>query len=294
MNKGMNQKKSSKYDIQGLNASTEVKEALEKIKSVAASENQKIKSSVKDLFIKSPSCKELSKIARCYEGIITENKVYPLSGAKTYLELAFPNTDNPKEYKDFFASPALVSATRDYFAGVFLVSFEQWKGAYELIRSPFFKDLLRFIHDNKDTISFVFHVKPDFRDGNVLYNELSKLVNLVCLEHSLPDLKQAVSYVEVQLAESGIKVAKNAKCELKRLVEEKIDITSQDFEGYVTLEQLVANLQFELYAQATQKTNSDGDSAELYMIGKEDIRSASAHIKMADHRLEHQRKLGFN
>lgn len=290
----MNQKTNNMYDIQSLNVSKEVKEALEKIKSVATSDNSKIKASVKDLFVKSPSCKELSKIARCYEGIIIGNGVYPLHGAKTYLELAFPTTDNSRDYEEFFASPRLVSATRNYFSGVFLISFEQWKGAVDLMRSPFFSDLVKFIQDNKTTISFVFHVKPDFKDSLLLYNELCKHVNMVSIEHSFPDLEQAVVYVEAQLMESGIEVEKSAKGEIKRLVEEKIDMKSQSYQGYMTLEQFVANLQFELYAHSTRKNNCNGDSAPYHMVEKDDIRSISKNIMMPDHSMEIQRKLGFN
>ena len=292
MNKGMYQKKNSKYEIESLNVSMEVKEMLEKIKSVAASGNPKIKASVKDLFIQSPSCKELSKIARCYEGIITGNNVYTQRGARTYLELAFPTSEEPRDYKEFFASPSLVSATQDRVAGVFLISFEQWKGAADVLRSPYFSELCKFITDNKENMSFVFHVKPDFKDSEKLYNELCKLVNLVSLEHSQPDLVQACEYVETQLMESGIRVQKNARGELKRLIEEKIDVTSQNYQGYLTLEQFVANLQFELYIRVSRKKNKE--TSQYHMVEKEDIRGVWDIVNVPNHSCENQRRLGFN
>lgn len=115
------------------NIAYSIKDTLHKIERVTSSSNKKMKASVKDILLVSPSCKELSKIAKCYERIITSNGVYPVRGVRTYMELVYPASGKDSDLKAFFASPRLAAATQNKFTGVFLISFEQWNGANELI-----------------------------------------------------------------------------------------------------------------------------------------------------------------
>lgn len=279
-----------KEQIQNLNVSEEVKMGLFKIEHVASSDNKVIKSLVKDIFICSPSCKELSKMAKCYERIITCNSVYPIRGTRTYLELAFPASGKDKEYKEFFASPKLAAATQDYFTGVFLISFEQWNSTNELFREPVFKDLIKFINDNKKHISFVFHVTPDFKDKLMLANELGKYVNLYLFEHDLPDMDKALEFVETKLNESGIKLDCEGKRELRKIMQEKINIESSCYKGYETLERIVSNLQFELYVQ----NSLEGERyLESVCIDNDRIRKAAGNISIPDETMYGKRQLGF-
>lgn len=280
--------------IESLNVSKDIKEMLYKVLSVASSNNPKMKASVKDLFIKSPSCKELSKIAKCYERIITTNMVYPIRGSRTYLELAFPFLGKDSEYKEFFASPKLVAATQNVFTGVFLISFEQWKGASELIRDIVFQDLVNFINNNKNNISFVFHVTPDFSDANVLYNELEKYINLCLLEHSFPDINLAILFIEKKLEESGIKFSAEGKKEIKKLLEDKISIISNSYHGYETLEKLAANIKFELCASVAQKQIKDKNDNYFYSVGKKEVTMLTSIIDVPDEKTLYQGKLGFH
>lgn len=291
----MNQNNKACKDMtESLNVSNEIKEILFKIESVASSNNSKIKASIKDIFISSPSCKELSRIAKCYERIITSNSVYPIRGSRTYLELAFPASGVDKDYKEFFASPRLIAATQDYFTGVFLISFEQWKSANDVIRDASFKELIKFIDDNKEHISFVFHVTSSFKDSKVLCNELGKHVNLYFIEHTFPDMEHAIKYVETQLSESGIEFNTSGKREIKKLIKEKIDTTSSTYHGYRTLEHFVANLQFELYAHVARKHTESSDKESSYSISKDEIRMIADSIEIPDENTSYQRKLGFN
>ena len=277
--------------IEKLNTSDDIKKVLRKINTVASSDNLKMKQSVKDLFLTSPSCKELSKIGKCYERIIMNNGVYPTRGSRTYLELAFPASGKDSDYREFFASPRLAAATQNYFSGVFLISFEQWTSASELIRDIAFSNLVNFIDNNKKHISFVFHVTPEFRDINQLENELAKHLNMCRIKHSLPDMNSAVLYVEKQLYEAGIELDTSAKREIKRLLAEKIDITSNSYHGYRTLEKLVSSIQFELYATVFEKKDSIRES--LFRIGKDEIKAIASDIDVPYENDTFQRKLGF-
>lgn len=292
MDREVSKKEMCRNLIEELNVSGEIKETLYRIERVASSDNSIMKSSVKDLFIISPSCKELSRISKCYERIITVNSVYSSRGSRTYLELAFPASGKDKDYREFFASPGLMAATQNYFTGVFLISFEQYKGANELIRDEVFNDLIKFINNNKTHISFVFHVTPDFRDAKVLYKELQRYTNICSLEHSFPDKDLAVAFVETQLKKAGIEFSAAGKKEIKKLVEEKIDTSSSSYQGYQTLEKLAANLQFELYASTVQHELKTDTSS--YTVGKEDVKMISSSIEIPDESSPYQRKLGFN
>ncbi|MBQ3545482.1 MAG: hypothetical protein IJA34_10950 [Lachnospiraceae bacterium] len=280
--------------INSLNVSDEIKETLYRIESVAVSNNDRLKTSVKDLFISSPSCKELSKIAKCYERIITTNKVYPIRGSKTYLELAYPAYAKYEDYMEFFASPRLVAATQDKYTGVFLISFEQWKSANEFIRDMAFDKLIKFIEDNKTNISFVFHVIPEFQNSEILYKELSKhtVSNPCYIEHSFPDMEHAIEFVEIQLKESGIAFTGAGKREMKKLVENKINISSNGYRGYSTLEKLVSNLQFELCASIGKSTTRD--IKKQIVIDKEELKMIAGNIDIPDENETYHRKLGFN
>lgn len=289
----INSKQERENMIANLNVTEDIKEKLLSIERVASSENIKVKASVKHLFINSPSCKELSKIAKCYEKIITNNKVYPVRGLRTYLELAFPATGKEKDYKEFFASPRLAAATQDYFTGVFLISFEQWKSAKELLQDSSFSNLIKFIDANKCHISFVFHVTPEFKDISFLYHELSKHVNLYLLEHSYPDINMAVKYIETQLIDSGIKLDPSGRHEIQKLVEEKIDVSSTAYHGYQTLEQFVAGLQFELYAYIMQKQAGGEYKNADFVIGEDEVRRIVQNFEMPDEPIVYERKLGF-
>ena len=63
----MTKDNTAKSMIDELNVSNEIKDTLYKIERVASSPNKKMKASAKDILLVSPSCKELSKIAKCYE-----------------------------------------------------------------------------------------------------------------------------------------------------------------------------------------------------------------------------------
>ena len=277
--------------IENLKVSREIKDALLKINTVARAGNKKIQASVKDLFIKSPECKELSQIGRCYERIIVSNRVYLSRGKKTYLELAFPASDIEEDYNKFFASPKLVAETDNYFSGVFLISFEQWNSANELIRSRAFSKLINYINNNKKYISFIFHVTPEFRDANVLQNELSKHLNFFSLEHEARNVEKCLAYVKEQFVDAGISISESGVNEIRCLIESKPNVMEDN-----ALEQLVNNLLFEIYALVMQKRDIDECDSDngVIKIGKREVKLIIENMYFPDEAINIRQKLGFN
>ena len=275
--------------IDNLQVSDSIKEALRKIEIVVSSENENVKSTVKDLFIVGPTCKELSEIARCYERIIVRNSVCSIHGARTYLELAFPATGDRNELNGFFASPRLAAATQNSFTGVFLISFVRWENANSLLQNVGFQKLLEFVEENKSNISFVFHVTPEFKNRGILENELSKYVNLCSLEHSFPDVEAAVKYVEKQCEETGIILEEEAKNEMKQLIEEKIVVDCKL--DYSILERFAANFQFEAYAYFSLV--KDKEKKQEMRVGKREMEFITKNIEMPKHKMASSNKIGF-
>lgn len=289
----MTDNKANKYKkmIEDLNVSEQIKEFLRRVEEVASSGNSKLKASVADIFIKSPSCSELSKLARTYENIITGYGVYPFRGVGTYLELAFPSRGTDRDYKDFYASPRRVAATSNHFSGVFLISFEQWGSADEVIRDESFDSLVKFIEANRRRISFVFHITPDFRDGKILYDELSKYANLEYLEHFFPDKAEAAEYIKNQIREAEIELSQAGIAEIDRLIDERLDVTAKSYNGYRTLEKISKRLLFELYSRQGQKSERMGEESRIEVDAK-DVAEMSSLIDMHQDS-DHRRKIGF-
>lgn len=231
--------------IENLNVTEEAKVVLRKMQRVASSSNPAIKASVKNLFVTCPHGAALSDYARAYERIIIENDVYRVVGKGTYLELAFPKMGTDKEYSEFYNSAKIVAATINDYTGVFLVSFEQWSGYNEIVRDSAFSEFLKFVDNNKKNISFVFHVLPEFSDREKFYSLLNGHVNLKKVELSNPDLSKATDFIIGELKRSEITLTDSARKKLGEFVSEKVDISSQDYLGYRTLERLSNNIIFE-------------------------------------------------
>lgn len=280
--------------IRGSGLSEDARNTLLRINRVAASEGEEIKTSVKDLFLICPSGQVVSSIGHCYETIITCNGVYPVRGTRTYLALAFPVSGTDMDYKEFFASPTLAAATQNYFTGVFLISFEQWTGADDLIKDQAFTYLIRFINCNKSHMSFVFHVTPDFRDKENLYKELGRYVNLYLIEQMPLDKEYMVKYISDRLVRVGIEFDEEGWQEMGRLFEEKLNASERSSMDYQTLELLAESIKFELYAQFAQRQEGGSDEEKTRcFVGQEEIRMIADYIEMPDAQSPYRRIMGF-
>ena len=271
--------------IKELNVDEEIKEILRNIDKVASSSNERVKRSVKDLFIECPSCNELLDIAHAYERIIFDNGVYLARGSKTFLALAFPNSDNPSDYKDFYASPLIASATQNIYTGVFLISFEQYESGNNLVKSEHFRELMEYVEQNKSHVSFIFHVNNHMNEIDMLRNALKKHVNMVCTGFKHPDSDVASTYVMHQLSKAGFVLEEGADEEIHELIEAKIDFESKDYDGYHSLEMLTDNLQYEL------TVTSKGSSVNTISAG--DVKNIQSRIETVSYESESRPLIGF-
>lgn len=253
--------------IENLSVTNEAKEVLRKVNRVASSSNPVVKASIKNLFVTCPFGAALSDYARVYEKLIIENAVYRVVGKGTYLELAFPKMGTAKDYAGFYNSTKIVAATINDYVGVFLVSFEQWCGYNELVRDEAFSDFLKFVDRNKQNISFVFHVLPEFTDKEKLYLLLSGHVNLKKVELINPDLSKATDYVIDELRKTDITFTDSAKKKLGDFISEKVDINSPHYLGYRTLERLSQNIIFEASCIINEEQNGN-KKINLQMLQK--------------------------
>ena len=233
---------------------SDAKNILRRVLKVASSDNIFIKQSVKDLFIISPHDVNLSKFARVYESIIVGNKIYRMFGKTTYLELAFPKNASPRELEEFYNSPKLAAATTNDYTGVFLISFEQWNSYQELVRDSSFNGLVKFIENNKQNISYIFHVMPDFSNAERLFLHLSNYINLLEVELRMPNLEDAIEYIEKILQKANISLM-NSECKLKELLLNGIDNGESPHFSYTELDQLAANIVFELVCSCETQAN---------------------------------------
>ena len=274
--------------IESLKVSEGAKEVLRRIYKVASSENVYVKETVKNIFVTCPEGAGLSEYARAYEKIIIENEVYRVKGKCTYLELAFPRIGGELEYRKFFDSPRLVAATINNFVGVFLISFEQWSGYSELMREKYFKELLQFIDDNKNNISFVFHVMPEFSEKDRLVDLLNSHVNILKVDLKKPDAQEATEYIKDELKNMNIKFDSCAKKSLEEFILTNVDIESKAYVGYSTLDRLAKDVSFEIFCKL--EANEDG----MMFVDKMIMTELLDDIKFTLNGYETQVKFGFS
>ncbi|MBO6241548.1 MAG: hypothetical protein J6O61_12045 [Butyrivibrio sp.] len=278
-------KEKSSDVIEKLNVNEEIKGLLRNIDKVAGSSNERVKRSVKCLFIESPSCNELLDIAHAYERIIFDNGVYLARGSKTFLSLAFPNSDDPSEFKSFYASPLIASATQNVYTGVFLISFEQYENGASLVRSWRFKELMDYVEQNKSHISFIFHVNNHMSEIDVFRDALKRHVNMVCTSFTHPDPDVASTYVMHQLSKAGFVLEEGVDEKIHELIESKIDFKSKDYDGYRSLEMLTNNLQYELTVSSKRSSEN--------IISASDVKKIQSRIETISYESDSKPLIGF-
>lgn len=244
----------------------DIKDKLVELTKVAGDPDPGIRRSVKDLFIKCPSCDELLKIGRVYERIVKENRIYQGCGARTFLALSFPNSSDRSKARDFFASPRIASGTSNVFSGVFLISFEEYERGQELVDSEHFGKLIEYLDLNRSHTSFIFHVRNEMRDADCVLNELKKHVNLISMTFSHPDLAEASVYVSDRLRSSGVELDRNATAAIRKLIHEKANPELSGYDGYHSLELLADNIRYEIVAGDYGKSDGILSACEIRAI----------------------------
>ena len=238
----------SSYDIRGINIPEETKEVLQKIEYAAKANGGAFKKSIPSVFLEGDKGTGSSVFAHVYERILATNHVFMVRGSKTFLELVFPRYGKEQDYQRFFQSPKIVASVQNKFYGVFAISFEEWEGM-DLIESEQFKALLSFVDNNKDNIFFVFQVTRDFKEKDKLRKVLNNHINLVEAHLGYIDHDMATDYILELLKDDGISFSANGKEELKAFLHKKVDMESENFAGYHSLEQIARSIQFELSAE---------------------------------------------
>lgn len=244
--------KYTSIDIKELKFCETAKDVLLRTLIVASSETETVKRTVKDLLVICPDDARVSQYAKIYEKIITENRVYGVTGKGTYLELAFPREGTEKDYVAFYESARLVAATINSFKGVFLISFEQFEGYNDLTRSAGFGGLLKYIDKNNVNTSFVFHVLPEFMDIGRLVENLRGHVNLLEVSLDKPDMQEAINYIIEQLENSRIELTNSARERLMSIFIDKLDITSKSYLGYATLERIAQSIVYKIVSSCSE------------------------------------------
>ena len=238
----------SSYDIRGIDIPEETKEVLQKIEYAAKANGGAFKKSIPSVFLEGDKGTGSSVFAHVYERILTTNHVYMVRGSKTFLELVFPRNGKEQDYQRFFQSPKIVASVQNKFYGVFAISFEEWEGI-DLIESEQFKSLLTFIDNNKGNIYFVFRVTRKFKAKEELRKVLNNHINLIEAHLGYIDHDMATDYILKLLENDGISFSVNGKEELKAFLLKKLDMESENFAGYHSLEQIARSIQFELSAE---------------------------------------------
>ena len=241
-------KKDNSYDIRGMNIPEETKLVLEKIENAAKINQGSFKKSIPSVFLEGDKGTGSSGFAQVYERILASNHVYMVRGSQTFLELVFPRNGTEKDYQRFFQSPKTVASIQNQFYGVFAISFEEWEGK-ELLESEQFKALLTFVDNNKDNIFFVFQITKDFKAKDELRRTLNNHINMVEAHLNYLDLDMSAEYIQNYLEKDGIRFSVNGKKELKRFLNRKLNMESQNFAGYHSLQQVARSIQFELLSE---------------------------------------------
>lgn len=237
--------KAAETIIEELLVSKEVKAQLRTIKKLACSDLPEIKKSVPSLFLAAEEGVGITSISKAYSQIIDESGIYSIRGSSTYLELVFPPANAPdKDRERFFASPKIAASITNRFYGTFVISFAKWKGQ-DLMKDESFHRFLAFIDENKENISFCFHVNGSFTAKEDLRAKISELVNLMDINLEVPDMEKACEYVVSTLEKAGYEFGESAIKLLQEQVLSRI-VAGKNFAGYRTMDQVIRRIYYEI------------------------------------------------
>ena len=96
---------------------------------------------------------------------------------------------------------------------------------------------------------FVFQITKDFKAKDELRRTLNNHINMVEAHLNYLDLDMSAEYIQNYLEKDGIRFSVNGKKELKRFLNRKLNMESQNFAGYHSLQQGARSIQFELLSE---------------------------------------------
>ena len=231
----------------------QTKEVLCKIEKATKGNLGSYKKSIPSILLVGDVGAGRSEFAQEYESILKSNHVYTIRGTNTFLDLTFPKYGEEIDYRKFFRSPGVAASIQNRFYGVFAISFEEWKG-HDLLDSPRFKELLRFIDNNKDNIFYVFEVTSGFKAKEEFKRVLNNHINIAeaCLKQ--PDIQMSAEYIQYCMESDGLVLDSSGEKELHEFLIRRLNIESPGFAGYKTLRQISKSILFELLTDNSHKT----------------------------------------
>lgn len=264
-NREKNRREKSKHierAIENLSISAEAKDFLETALSMGDGGVNSAKS-IPNVLIISPPGTGVTSFTRIYSDIVDYSHVYEIRGASTMLELDFPYSLVESEYDMFFNSPRICAETQNRFWGTFSISFERYGKEIDLIDTTQFYRLKSFVMYNRDNISFIFHITPDFEKKDELINELAQLVNIRVIEFGEQNVESLTAHF-ISEVEKNVSVKWNEKWteSVAGLISNMC--SNEGFRGYRTVNALVMRFQFE-WAMVTRTHMEKGK------ISKDDV-----------------------
>lgn len=268
-----------------LNVSDEAKSVLDTLVILGVEGGETLKSIPNLLIVSAPGV-GISSFAHVYSKIIDASGKYKVRGANTFLELDFPNTDRTVDYDDFFDSPRVVVETQNRFWGTFVISFGRYDGD-DLMMNVMFERLISFMAENRENISFVFHVTPDFTKISELEHILGQVVDIKTVNLGAAQLEDMCDYFVSKMAKTGMSL--NEYC--VDVIRETLIAPSMDdeeFMGYRSMDILARRFCYELAADMIH--HDEGHDEDMDKVVDDIV------VRMMDNRTKgkrNKREIGF-
>lgn len=230
--------------VNGINIDSESLKKLEAIFCAIQMQNPLMQKNIPNLLLIAEDGAGVTTLAKGICKYMMQNHVFRTYGKQTYLELKLPVPGNDRTLLDkFFASARIVAVTQNRFYGVFLVDLSDWEGKDLLVHNVNIWDrLMNFVEVNRENIYFCFRINPDFKETQLLENELRKHLPLRNIILNSPEISHGEEFIYKKLMSDGLILSPDAKNELHRL------LAQSDFheKGYRSLELLVQELEYHL------------------------------------------------
>jgi len=188
----------------------------------------------------------IAELSRLYHA----NHVRGSNLARSSLLLKFPREAIPLERRKFFDSPRVAAEFRNAFSGVFAMDISEWPGAYD---SPEFGSLLDFISENASMMQFIFLL--NHHESRTIERSAAVLARRIRLQTLIihdPDLDLLLRHAEDCFRQQGYELTETGLAEVKRCLRQMPDW--QDFQGFLSVEKLVAEVIDSQIAAGDQKS----------------------------------------
>lgn len=208
---------------------------------------------------------EVSEFGRAFSQIVDKSIPLTVKGKSTYLELVFPK-DNERDERLFFASPRRIVSVRNRFYGTMLISLGEYESCHEkeFPGIPSIKNLLMFMEKNKQNISFIIHITPDFGATKSLMKMLREMSPVEMIDMEKPDAEAAYTFAMDWIKQKEIRTDDESRKYIKEIVLPQI-VAGNSYTGYPSIEQFLDRLNLER-AKCTGKSKDMIDRSMLDIV----------------------------